>query len=131
MEKAVTIRTNFAGREVLTDGFASYFSSQESMVKAFKSLGICWGVGLLCVFVPVLHFVLTPSAILAGPVAALLVYNKTQKLPKKLSGTVICSHCKAQTAFLFEEAKPPLYEMCKSCRTGYEVIWPPVAAASS
>ncbi len=129
MEDTVSIRTNFAGKEVLVKGQASYYTPQESLFKALKTIGICWAVGLVCVLVPVLHFVLTPAAILAGPIAAILVYNRTQKLPKKLSGSVCCVHCNTLTPFLFENAKPPLYEMCKSCRTGYEVIWPPESKA--
>jgi len=129
MEAAVTLKINFAGKEILTPGQASYYSTQESMVKALKSLGLCWAVAAVCVLVPILHFVLTPAAFLAGPVAAVLVYTKTQKLPKSLSGSVVCSHCNTSTSFLFENAKPPLYEMCKTCRTGYQVIWPPESTA--
>ena len=129
--KAVTLRINFAGKEVLTSGLVSYFSSQESLVKALKSLGVCWAVAALCILVPILHFVLTPAALLAGPVAAAIVYAKTQKLPKKLSGSVVCSHCNTSTTFLFENAKPSLYEMCANCRTGYEVIWPPESDAKA
>lgn len=125
VEANVLITTNFAGQEITTEGKASYFTVRESTLKALKSLGICWVVGVLCIAVPILHFVLTPAALLAGPVAAILVYFKTQKLPKRLSGTVECLHCKTNTSFLFENAKPPLYEMCKNCRTGYEVLWPP------
>ncbi len=120
-----SIMADFVGKQIPTTATYSRFSKQEALKRALQSLGLCWVVGLICVAVPVLHFVLTPMALVAGPFVALLVYSKTQKLPKFVKGTVECIHCKSVTSFEFENVKPPLYTVCESCRTGYQILWPP------
>lgn len=125
------ININFAGKEVAVLAKITYFTQREIALKALQSLGICWAVAAVCVLVPILHFVLTPAAFLAGPIAAAFVYFKVQKLPKFLEGSVRCLHCSSDTDFAFANAKPPFYEMCRNCRTGYEVIWPPISRENS
>lgn len=127
MAQKVKLNTNFAGQVVPAEAEVVYYSQAEAAMRGVKTLVICWVVGLICVFVPVLHFVLTPAAILAGPVAGILVYIRTQKLPKLVDGKTQCGHCKAETAFNFQHQKPPFYDSCKSCKTGYEILWPPQA----
>lgn len=121
------MKTNFAGKTASSEADVVYFSQSEAALRGVKTLGICWAVAVVCVFVPVLHFVLTPAAVLAGPIAAVLVYLKTQKLPKSVDGKTECGHCKATTTFHFVNAKPPFYDSCKACKTGYEILWPPVS----
>lgn len=40
--------------------------------RAVTALGALWLAALLCVFIPLLHFVLVPSLLLAGPIVAFL-----------------------------------------------------------
>lgn len=125
MLKKENIAVVFAGQEVLTLADVEYFTQQDRVLKAAQALGICWGVALLCAVVPIIHFVITPLALVMGPLAACFVYFKVKKLPKRVEGRVSCGHCQALTDFRFVQAKPPLFEACGSCKTGYEVLWPP------
>ncbi len=43
----------------------------QRTARALKTLGACWGLAVLAVLVPVLHFVLVPGLLIAGPVMAL------------------------------------------------------------
>jgi hypothetical protein len=119
------IFADFVGTQVPTEASFSRFSKQEAIKRALQSFGLCWAVGLVCVAVPVLHFVLTPAALVSGPFVALLVYKKTQTLPKEVRGEVRCRHCQQPTTFEFIHVKPPLYTVCQSCRNGYQILWPP------
>ncbi len=128
MNNQEEIIAEFVGKKVPTHASYLRYSKQDALKRSLGSLGLCWIVGLVCVAVPVLHFVLTPMALICGPFVAVFVYIKTQKLPKFVKGSVECLHCKTSTAFDFVEAKPPLYTVCEACRNGYEVLWPPGVA---
>ncbi len=119
------IEVEFAGQRYQAEADIEYFNSKELTQKALKALGVCWGTAILTIPIPVIHLVIPPLAILAGPFAAILVYLKAKKLPRKIDGTTVCAHCKAETDFLFRNAAPPYYEQCTQCKTGYQVIWPP------
>ncbi len=47
------------------------WSKPERTGRAVRALLTCWGLAVLAVFLPVLHFVLVPSLLVAGPIAAL------------------------------------------------------------
>lgn len=125
MSEKINVGVYVAGKEVVVPAEVEYYSQQERVKKAAQALGVCWAVALLTVPVPILHLVITPLALFMGPLMAIFVYIKVKKLPKKLQGSVTCGNCQALTEFNFVETKPPLFDACKQCRTGYEVLWPP------
>ncbi|MBC7658984.1 MAG: hypothetical protein H7249_04685 [Chitinophagaceae bacterium] len=122
--KQPVIIAEFAGIQVPTHSHVELYNSKELMVKAAQALGVCWGTAAITIFIPVIHLVVTPLALICGPFAAVFVYIKARKLPRLVDGSVTCNHCKAETKFHFVNASPPFYEQCQACRTGYEVLWP-------
>lgn len=125
MSPQVNVAVYISGQETLVPAEAELYSSKERLKKAAQALGICWAVALLSVPVPVLHFVIVPTALLMGPIAGFFVYLKVKNLPKSVKGSVPCLNCHATTQFSFVDQKPPLFDACSHCRTGYEVLWPP------
>ncbi|RYZ89161.1 MAG: hypothetical protein EOP04_07575 [Proteobacteria bacterium] len=123
MNKTITIY--FAGKEIETQAEIEMFSQQERLKRALQTFGICLLVAIICLPVPVLHLVIPPAALLSAPFAALFVYLKVKTLPKLVAGEVTCQHCQTLTKFRFENVKPPLFDSCIACKTGFEVIWPP------
>jgi hypothetical protein len=124
------ILAEFAGKEVSANAHVEHYSQKECIQKGFKALGVCWLTAGICLFVPVIHLVVTPLALLAGPLAGLFVFTKVQKLPRLVEGTVTCQHCQKVTGFKFHNANPRYYELCEHCRTGYEILWPPKASST-
>lgn len=125
MDKKTVVNAEFAGVLIPTQSRVAYYSQNECLKKAFKALGICWLTAGVTVFIPIIHLVITPLALLAGPIAGLFVFIKVQKLPRLVEGSVICNHCSTLTHFHFLNANPRYYEVCEHCRTGYEILWPP------
>ncbi len=123
MNKTITIY--FAGKEIETHAEVEMFSQQARLKRTLQTFGVCVLVALICLPVPVLHLVIPPAALLSAPFAALFVYFKVKTLPKLVAGEVTCQHCHALTKFRFENVKPPLFDSCIACKTGFEVIWPP------
>lgn len=71
------------------------------------------------------------SKVNAGEAYGVEVVSQHRHTKGVVKGSVVCPHCQNPSAFLFENAKPPLYDMCKTCKTGFEVLWPPMSANES
>lgn len=124
MEKKYNVIAEFAGKQVVADAHVEHYSQKECVKKGLKAFGYCWATAGICLFVPVIHFVITPIALIAGPIAGLFVFSKVQKLPRLIEGKVDCGHCGKRTSFRFFFKNPRYYEVCEHCKTGYEVLWP-------
>ncbi|MBI5170884.1 MAG: hypothetical protein HZA61_15450 [Candidatus Eisenbacteria bacterium] len=72
------------------------WSPPERSSRAVRALATCWGLAVLAVFLPVLHFVLVPSLLVAGPVVALSRLREHRTV-RGASGT--CPACGAAQAF--------------------------------
>jgi len=55
-----------------------------------RRLGLLWGLGLAAVFIPVVHLVLVPGLLLAGPVGAVLVYRRQSRFEPFSSTCPVC-----------------------------------------
>lgn len=79
---------------------------------AVKSFAICLGVAILCIFIPVFHFVLVPGAIIIG---LFLFYRTWMFHELLLGGHIVCPGCNHEFP-----AKPagfnwPKRETCSRC----------------
>jgi hypothetical protein len=63
--------------------------------RALTGLGACWGLALVSVFIPVAHFVLVPTFIVAGVVVAVLRAREERRL---MSVSGACPRCGAGLA---------------------------------
>lgn len=84
--------------------------------RALQALGLCWAAAVAAVFLPVLHFVLVPALLLAGPIAALARYREARSL---LGYEGVCPAC---SAALVERRALPSHEevalRCDACGRG-------------
>ena len=72
-----------------------------------------WGLGIVAVFLPVLHFVLVPLLVLGGPI---LAFNRFGERVSVLAVTGTCPGCGvAQHQPLKRGAQPRLEFRCDSC----------------
>lgn len=88
------------------------YSPREVLTKSLKTLGLFWGLALLSVLLPVVHFVSVPVLFGLGIYMTL----RTRKLRKEIiSGSIHCPHCRQaveiRKAPLFDE----LTEICQNC----------------
>ena len=66
------------------------------IARALRTLAACWGLAIAAVFVPVLHFVLVPSLLVAGPLLSLQKLGEAQSM---LSAAGACPACGAPQEF--------------------------------
>jgi hypothetical protein len=64
--------------------------------RAARALGALWLAALVCVFIPLLHFVLVPSLLLAGPIVAFLRLREDVSLAAVRGA---CPRCQVDRTF--------------------------------
>lgn len=65
-------------------------TKNDLVLQSLKKLSLFWGIGFLCVFIPMLHFFLVPGFIIAGIYSFLKQYKNTHHL---LAGSFRCPSC--------------------------------------
>lgn len=87
-------------------------SGKDIMILSLKKLGFFWAISLFCIFIPVLHFFLTPIFFLVGILAFLTQYRNTHFI-KELH--VACPSCQQNLIlkkFYFSEDKKITCDHC-------------------
>lgn len=90
--------------------------------RAVVGLASCWGAAVLAVFLPVLHFVLVPALVVAGPLVAL------SQLRQRLTVLDVAGTCPACATpieeKLMSDSRLPMALRCAHCRRALSVRLP-------
>ncbi len=88
------------------------FNVMDRVLRALVMLGLIWLLALISVLVPVAHFILVPSFLLAGPVVAFLRFRVTE-VNERVTGA--CPTCGRQITLPLEaDDRLPLWTYCPS-----------------
>lgn len=87
-------------------------SRAERLARAGRIFGIFFVVAFLTVFVPILHFILPPLALITGSVLAFGEYSGTGEM---LSGEFTCPNCKKVMTLPKETEEWPRTQRCEGC----------------
>lgn len=82
--------------------------------RALKTLGKIWGLAVLSVLLPLLHFFLPWIGILAGPLLAAWVYGIESEVQ---GGKAICPKCAEEFKIVKQRTRFPLHELCTHCQS--------------
>jgi len=98
------------------------FDREQRVRRAFVGLGKWWGVALLCVFIPVAHFVLVPSFLAYG-LWQFFQRLGTAELATDARGT--CPDCGAEQLLdLAPRWRAPQPVTCRQCHRGLRLSVP-------
>ena len=98
------------------------FRREQRARRAFAVLGKWWGVALLCVFIPVAHFVLVPSFLAYG-LWQFFQRLGTAELATDARGT--CPDCGAEQLLdLAPRWRAPQPVTCRQCHRGLRLSVP-------
>lgn len=97
-----------------TPGFVyiETFNQAQKTRVAIKKLAIFWGIALVCVLIPVFHFVLVPLFFFLGFFFAYRGYKSEGQV---LSGETTCPHCGTKVIVKKAELAWPITEICQGC----------------
>jgi hypothetical protein len=86
------------------------FSVKDRVLRALVMLGVMWLLALISVLIPVAHFVLVPSLLIAGPIVALMRFRVTE-VNERVTGT--CPTCGGDMAIHLDSSTHlPLWTYC-------------------
>jgi hypothetical protein len=98
------------------------FDARERKIRAAKIWGMMWLGALLSVPIIILHFVLVPGFLIAGPVIAMRRYRLTE-IPDHVSG--ICPANREEFSLPLEAStKLPLWAHCPQCHASLHLEEP-------
>ena len=87
-------------------------SLSSRLGQASKTLVICWGIALVCVFIPGLHLILVPSAVLIG----LFFFSRKVRFREMLcGGMIVCPKCRHEFVVPKGGFNWPRREDCPRC----------------
>ena len=121
--RAVRATFTFHGRASEATAHVLDHAHPDRVRRALLGLAACWGAAIAALFLPVLHFVLVPSLLLAGPLLAFA------RLGEKRTVTRIAGPCPAcgGTIELRPGGSAAAVVRCDHCRRPVEWAIPPVA----
>jgi hypothetical protein len=90
------------------------WEKKERALRGFKAWMICWGIAMGAALIPLLHFILVPFFILAGPVAFQWVNGQEEII---LGGKGTCPDCNREFEIVRTSVKWPLSDLCNHCHS--------------
>jgi hypothetical protein len=105
-----------------------FWNSRERIIRAFLYLISMWGTACLSIVIPVLHFILVPGFVLAGPIMAIIIAKQEKMVIGGEGPCPVCQNTLAvdRVAFHF-----PIIEVCSKCHTRLYLEETPKAAISA
>jgi hypothetical protein len=91
-------------------------------------LGLFWGLAVVSVLLPVVHFVLVPALLIAGPITALARYRRASGV---LGGEGVCPECDALLTVESAADEWPFSEVCETCGAAVRIQKAAVAPEAS
>lgn len=89
-----------------------HWNDSERTTRAMIRLAIFWGVAIPSVFIPGVHFCLTPALFVGGPIAAWLAYRQHAAV---LGGVGSCPHCQEPVVLDKHPDEWPMQATCDAC----------------
>lgn len=87
-------------------------SSGERLQRSARVVAVCWGLALVTVFVPILHFVLVPGFLLLGSILGLATWMESALV---LSGEISCPNCSVKLVLPRASESWPKTTRCSGC----------------
>jgi hypothetical protein len=97
------------------------FTKEQRIDRAAKRLGLFWGIGILCILIPFLHFFLVPSFLIVGIYALVTTLEEHKFI---LSADGLCPSCKKNISFRKLKYKLGLKDVCPQCRQDLKISVP-------
>ena len=94
------------------------FSKTERAKKASQAWIICWVCAVAAVFIPLLHFILVPGLLIAGPVVSSFLLQRSEIIE---DGTGKCPVCSQEFKIAAGTAQWPYSDVCGHCHVPVKI----------
>jgi hypothetical protein len=97
----------------------TFFAKAARIYRAIKAGLICWLIGVFCILVPILHFVLVPAFFFLG--LFMLMQQWSLRLYLEDGQTIHCPSCKGELLLKCGAFDWPKREICSHCRADLQL----------
>lgn len=111
-DKILPVKCSWGEKTSNGDATVRQYSSAERFLRVFKVIGIAWGVAVLFIFVPILHFFLVPLFLIGGLILGIM--NGVEK-GRVVSSHVNCANCEKEVSLKDQSDSWPKELRCGSC----------------
>lgn len=94
------------------------WGKRDRLKRALKALALCWGAAVGSVLIPLVHFILPPLLLIAGPIVAYVIYHRERIID---GGKGTCPNCSEPFSIVKGAVKWPLKDLCPACQTPVQV----------
>jgi len=119
IKQEIQLKSQQSGQTNRAEMHTICFTEQEQKMRALKALAMFWLIALLCVLLPIAHFILVPGFFIGGIIAAKRRWN-TQREGIDANGT--CPACNNEIQInLDKNADLPQWHDCPQCGDALEL----------
>lgn len=90
------------------------WNSRERLIRAAKVLALCWGIALITIPIPMVHFVVPPIMLLVGPFLFYVNYKQENGVA---GGQGTCPSCSQKFDVVSGKLRWPIFEICNHCKS--------------
>jgi hypothetical protein len=109
-----------SGKETKVSFGIHALSQKEKRKNALKALGICWGMMLITLPLPPIHWVTVPGLFLFGIYS---FFRKLRQTEDFETAQLSCPECGASFPLDRQPVQNPLAFVCPHCRYGLKLSW--------
>lgn len=102
----------FDGKTALGEVRLQTWDQRDRLVRAFKFWGTFWGMAMVALLIPGMHFFLVPALLTTGPILAWRTYQQERAI---LGGKGTCPDCGAPLLIAPTKDRWPLSDLCTKC----------------
>lgn len=95
-----------------------FWNESQRMIRALQYGLAAWLGAAASIFLPLLHFVLVPVLLIAGPVLAFYIFKQDSAV---LGGTATCPQCNAQLPITRSKFRFPISDLCTACQSALTI----------
>jgi hypothetical protein len=94
------------------------WTETERAKRAFKFGTLTWLLAIACILLPIVHFILVPLLLIAGPIVAIWNYNRKSIIK---GGSGPCPFCEKDVSIGRGPDVWPIDELCTKCQNNFSV----------
>jgi hypothetical protein len=100
------------GRKTVGTVVVQEWNQKQRLKRSLKVFLLVWGLAFISILIPLAHFILVPSFLLAGPFVAFHYYQIERMIE---GGKGICPNCRKNFPVVKSALKWPLNDICSAC----------------
>lgn len=116
MPTTVEIESEPHGKKVSAACVVEEPTKPGATKKGLKVFGYTWLGAVVTLFIPIVHFVTVPAALLLGPLLGYLTYRNALSRATISCPTATCPACRAPLPLTFASDVTEIERSCKACR---------------